>query len=52
MIYVNVKTGRQLERPSPDPWLEASSGWMLQEEPAPVPPVAQNPPDGGDEEDN
>lgn len=27
MIYRNVKTGRELERPAPDPWLEASAGW-------------------------
>lgn len=25
--YRNVKTGRELERPAADEWLEASSGW-------------------------
>lgn len=53
IVYRNIKTGRLLERPDPDPWLEASSGWTLHEEPAPEPPEANDPPvDGGDEEDD
>lgn len=27
ILYRNVKTGREIERPAPDPWLDASSGW-------------------------
>lgn len=31
--YRNVRTGRELERPAADEWLEASSGWTREEEP-------------------
>lgn len=35
--YRNVQTGRVLERPHPDEWLEASSGWSREEsEPKPA----------------
>ena len=26
-VYINLMTGRTLNRPAPDPWLEASAGW-------------------------
>lgn len=34
--YRNVKTGRVYERPQADEWLEASSGWIREEEPEPA----------------
>ena len=46
LTYRNIKTGRLLERPAPDPWLDASSGWERvaegDNEPTPV----------GDEKEN
>lgn len=35
--YRNSKTGRVLERPREDEWLEASDGWERVSEPAPEP---------------
>lgn len=35
--YRNVRTGRILERPSQDEWLEASAGWERIDAPAPEP---------------
>jgi hypothetical protein len=38
MKYRNVRTGRVLERPTTDEWLEASSGWeRVDDEPIPEP---------------
>lgn len=34
VTYRNVQTGRTLERPAVDEWLEASAGWTREEEPA------------------
>lgn len=34
MRYRNVRTGQVLERPTPDRWLEASSGWERVEDAA------------------
>jgi hypothetical protein len=35
--YRNVRSGRVLERPTEDEWLEASAGWeRLDDTPAPV----------------
>jgi hypothetical protein len=31
--YRNAKTGRVLERPTEDEWLEASAGWTRESEP-------------------
>lgn len=36
MQYRNVKTGRIIERPTEDKWLEASSGWERLPEPVPA----------------
>lgn len=35
--YRNVQTGREVERPSEDKWLEASSGWERTETPVTKP---------------
>lgn len=35
--YRNTQTGRVLERPQEDEWLEASSGWTREDESAPAP---------------
>lgn len=37
MRYRNVVTGRVLERPSTDEWLEASSGWERVDDDEPTP---------------
>lgn len=53
--YRNTKTGRILERPSQDEWLEASSGWERIPEPAtkekkPKPPEGSTADDEGSED--
>lgn len=51
MKYRNVATGRVIERPSSDEWLEASSGWTREEEPAaPETPAADA--EGHEEKEN
>lgn len=37
VTYRNTKTGRVIERPYEDEWLEASSGWAREDEPTPEP---------------
>jgi len=41
MRYRNERTGRVLERPGVDEWLEASSGWARVEEPKPEAPAKE-----------
>lgn len=38
VTYRNTKTGRLLDRPSEDEWLEASPGWERVDAPAPAEP--------------
>jgi hypothetical protein len=40
MKYRNVRSGRVLERPAEDEWLEASAGWERIDEPTPEQPEA------------
>jgi hypothetical protein len=40
--YRNVRTGRILERPTQDEWLEASTGWERIDEPS-LEPAAEDP---------
>lgn len=37
--YRNVRTGRVIERPTRDEWLEASDGWTWDEVPEPEAPA-------------
>ena len=45
MIYRNARTGREVVRQDPDPWLDASSGWEA------VAPSDQEPSSDGDEQE-
>lgn len=49
--YRNIVTGRILERPQEDEWLEASSGWTRIDEPAPEPATDNDRPNWADEEE-
>lgn len=50
IIYVNVMTGRELVRPRPDRWLDASTGWVRVEG-VPLEDGVTDAPEGVDEEE-